>query len=56
MFTVLPIPGVKAIWLGTYYDHVTHIVIVPLSSTGAFSVYNSSGSTDVTVDVAGYVG
>ncbi len=39
---------------------VTHLVIVPLSATGTFSIYagigNPAGSTDVTVDAVGYVG
>ncbi|MHB8263666.1 MAG: hypothetical protein ACYDGY_07960 [Acidimicrobiales bacterium] len=35
---------------------VTHLVIVPLSAAGTFTIWNSSGSTDVTMDVIGYVG
>ncbi|MHB8263371.1 MAG: hypothetical protein ACYDGY_06460 [Acidimicrobiales bacterium] len=30
--------------------------LIPLSAAGTFTIWNSSGSTDVTVDVVGYVG
>ncbi|MCL4449109.1 MAG: hypothetical protein M1152_05420 [Actinobacteria bacterium] len=35
---------------------VSNLVVVPLSSSGAISIYNKSGSADVIVDVEGWYG
>jgi hypothetical protein len=57
--TVYPAGGTRPLASNLNFaagETVPNLVTVPLSSSGAISIYNAAGATDVIVDVTGYYG